>query len=422
MVKVLHLIDPGSPGGGACTLRLLAEPLERLRSISQDVIIVGTRTHARLAARCGVDVGGIIGAPLGQPAFARRPLARTIDGFERRQGRYDLIHAWTPQSALLATLAAPDHRRVATLSVGPITGIATQALTLLLEQNDMPLLATSSAVEAEYRSLGVNEQSLSVLPPAVNVESVERIERETLRHRWAVEEQTFVIGLLSEPTCWADARIAVDVLGRVRATGRPVRLLVHDTATRRLEAQRWAQSLGWDELVIVDDEVAEPWRVVSGLDAALLIGGELNRMDLSDAGSPFAVLTGGGRRLRPMPGIMPLLWACSAGVPVIAEASDAVRDVLQDGHSGLLVDQFDVNTASDRIIRLHDDPTIAGRIGMQARSLVHERFHISAYCVRLREIYERLIANRPTRVIGEPNPPMVEQFQRKTTTWTEVRE
>ena len=100
-------------------------------------------------------------------------------------------------------------------------------------------------------------------------------------------------------------------------------------------------------------DVAEPWRIVHGLDAAMLIGGDLNSMDLRGTGSPFARLTGGGRRLRPMPGIMPLLWAMSAGVPVVAEASDAVRDVVEDGRTGLLVNQHDINAEQRTHIRRH---------------------------------------------------------------------
>ncbi len=120
-----------------------------------------------------------------------------------------------------------------------------------------------------------------------------------------------------------------------------------------------------------------------------------------------------------MPGIMPLLWAMSAALPVIAEASDAVMDIIEDGHSGLLVDQDDMNAAADRIIRIYDDSTIAGRIGMQARSLVQRRFHTSAFCVQLKQAYERLIAGRTVRV-GEFDTPFVEQFEHKSRTWADV--
>jgi glycosyltransferase involved in cell wall biosynthesis len=424
-VRILHLIDPHSPGGGACTLRLLAEPLQRLRSLEQDVIVIGSRWHADLARRCGVEPIGQLAPPASQPALARRALARAIRAREAALGPYDVIHAWTASTAALAVMAAPNRRRLATLAVGPLTGPAAQLFLFLTEQHHVPSLAASSAVYREYRSLGVDRRSISVLPPAVNPESSPGEDRAALRRRWGIDDSvssTFVVGLLSEPVNWADARMAVNAVVRAAVTGRDFRLLVHHSAPRRIEAQRWAAKLGYRNLLIVDDEVAEPWRIVSGLDAALLIGGELNSMNLSGAGSPFSVLTGGGRRLRPMPGVMPLLWAMSAGVPVIAEASDAVKDIVHDGQSGLLVSQYDLNTASDRLIRLYDDPTIAGRIGMQARALQQKRFHVSAYCVRLKEAYQRLADGRAVRVVSDDDEPLVEHYQHKTFSWRDVEE
>jgi len=418
-VKVLHLIDPHAPGGGACTLRLLAEALERLRSVHQDVLLLGNRAHRDLAQRCGVNPIGLICPPLNHPALARGAVARTIGAREAAQGRYDLIHAWTPQSAIVAVMAAPQRPRIVTLAVGPVSGIETQVVSMLMDRHATPVLASSSAVRREYLSLGLDRRLMSVLPPAVNPESVESEDRAALRRRWGIPGQAFVIGSLSEPTNWVDARTAISVVTRVAATGREVRLLLHHSAARRVEAERWAARLELRSLMVMDDAAAEPWRVVSGLDAALLFGGELNSMDLSDLGSPLAALTGGGRRLRPMPGIMPLLWAMSAAVPVIAEASDAVKDAVVDGQSGLLVDQGDVNAAADRIIRVHDDATIAGRIGMQARAAVQRRFHVSAYCVRLKEAYARLMSGRTVRV-GELDHPLVERFERSSRTWADV--
>jgi glycosyltransferase involved in cell wall biosynthesis len=132
-------------------------------------------------------------------------------------------------------------------------------------------------------------------------------------------------------------------------------------------------------------------------------------MDLAGAGSPFSLLTGGGRRLRPMPGIMPLLWVMSAAVPVIAEASDVMRGVIEDGSTGLLVDQHDLNGASDRIMRIYDDPTIAGRIGSEARRVVRRDFHVSAFCVRLKETYLRLSgrARGDEETADRPEPALV---------------
>jgi hypothetical protein len=83
----------------------------------------------------------------------------------------------------------------------------------------------------------------------------------------------------------------MDVTMRVAATGRRVRVLLHHAAARRAETEQWSAAMDRRDLMIIDDAVAEPWRVVGGIDAALLAGGELNTIDLSGAGSPFAMLT-----------------------------------------------------------------------------------------------------------------------------------
>ncbi|HRQ74869.1 MAG TPA: hypothetical protein PK098_03010 [Phycisphaerales bacterium] len=408
-VKALHLIDPGSPGGGACSLSLLAAVQSRIGSIEHDVLILGTRRHVDLAKRCGVKPTGSLSAPLHVPGFGRRGLARFIHEREHGRGRYDFIHAWTPRAATLAMLAAPHHRRLATFSVGPLTGVHGHYFQMLIDQRPMPVLVSSTGVLREYRSMGIDRRLLSLLPPGVAVETEEVTPREALRKRWGASRSTFVIGVLSEPANWADAQRAVEIAARLHVSERNVKLLLHPSAIRRADAERWLRSLGQGDIVVVEDDLAEPWRVARGLDAAMFIGGEMNSMDLRDSDSPWSLIFGGGRRLRPMPGIMPLLWAMAHGVPVIAEASDAVSDVVEEGVSGLLVGQGDINAACDRLIRMYDDRTIAGRIGAGGSARVEKRFHISAFCVRLRQAYDMLLAGRPVRVIPEDDDPIVEQ-------------
>lgn len=418
-IRVLHVIDPGSPGGGSCTLRLLAEPLERIRSISQDVLILGTRAHAALARRCGVDPTGRLAYPAGLPTAGRSALRNMVAHYEAAGQPYDLIHCWSIRAALLAMTALPERKRLASFSVGPVTGFETGVFQQMLERAPMPILAGSNAVRREYLSLGAPEELISVHPPAVNPESVDMADRAELRDRWGVNDHTFVVGLLSEPVSWADARTAMAVISRAASTGRDVRLLVHHSAERRKEAARWARRIVRADLLITDDEVADPWRVVGGLNAALLIGGQLNASSFEDPGNPLAWLTGVGRRMRPMPGILPLLWAMSAGVPVLAESSDAVQGVVREGETGLLVPQFDTNTACARLLRLYDERRVGSRLGHAAQEHVRRNFHVSAYCVRLKEIYHRVVDGRAARIISEDAGPLVERRDQRTMEWKE---
>lgn len=408
-MRVLHVIDPGSPGGGACTLQLLSAPLSRLNSVEQDVLLVGTNRHEQLARRCGVEPTGRITAPRNQPilsGLAGRNFKTFLEIYQRGRRPYDIIHAWTARSLLLTTLVAPDHRRLATFAVGPVNGFLMQALAALLSRRPATILATSVQVKRDYVVMGIPESQIEILPPAVHPEAVvdEVGDRETVRERWGLtsdDEGVFVIGLMAEPANWCDARRAMGVISPLAESGRDVRLALHPLAQRRNDARRWAARLGLDHRMILDDDLAEPWRSINGLDAALLLGDDTTTLDLADHGSPFSLLTGGGRSLRPMTGVMPALWAMGLGVPVVAERSMAMAEIIDDEGTGFLVDQHDVNAAADRLARLYDDRALHRLIAQAARAHVHQRYHVSAYCVRLREMYERLIEGWQASVVTE---------------------
>lgn len=406
-MRVLHLIDPASPGGSGCTLHLLAEAVKRLNSVEHRVIVLGNRRHADVARRCGVRPWGQVQPPLNIPMLARHSMKRLARLMQSAAGRFDIVHAWTAESALLATIAFPDAQRMATLPVGPVTGPSVDMLVRLLQRRPMPLCASSSGVFREFESLGVDSELLSVLPPGVNPQSVHMLSRKTLHKRWGVDRDTFVVGLLSEPPNWSDAHLAVDIIARPVSAGRSIRVVLHPRAFRRVEAEYWSRELGQFDFVITEPQLSEPWRIVRGLDMAFMIGSDANALDLRESGSLLSVFTGGGRRLRPMPGIMHLLWAMAAERPVVAEASDAVRDVLEDGVNGLLVNQRDIIAAADRIKRLYDDRTLAGRIGAAALERIEEDFHISAFCVRLKDTYQHVIDGLPPHVLGVDHRPWV---------------
>lgn len=417
-MRVLHLIDPGSPGGGGCTLALLGEAVHRLNTVDHRVLVIGNRRRADLARRCGVRPDGQLSAPLGMPVLARQAAKRLRHAFEQSTHEFDIIHAWTVRSALLAMLAFPKTRCLATMAIGPLSSPELELFLTLLRRRPMPIITTSAGVFREYESLGVDPDLLSILPPAVNPQSQLMRSRDELRQRWELDDDTFVVGLLSEPASWADAQQAVDIAARPTAAGRQIRIIVHRRARRRLDGMRWARELGWKHFVITDDEAAEPWRIVNGLDAALLVGRDMSVPQSDDNRARFATLLGGGGRLRPMPGIMPLLWAFAAELPVIAEESEAVRDVIEDGVNGFLLRPGDFTTAAARLTRMADDRTIGHRLGGAGLETIHERFHISAYAVRLKDTYEHVMAGLPPHVLGVDHRPFVARFEPSTAGWT----
>ncbi len=379
-MRILHLIDPGSPGGGPCTLRLLADPVRRLAGITHDVLIVGDRTHVAEAERLGIEPVGCLVPPTKLPLLVRRGLKRFVKTYEAAFGRYDLVHAWTARSAVLAAVGVRRRPRLATIGVGAVRERGLRMLARAVARAPMRLLAATGEVRRACERLGIEPERLTDFPPAVDPASSTLVEkRDSLRQRWGVEDGTFVVGLLSEPPRWADAGRAVTVLSLVVNTGRNVRLIAHPACRGRVQSEQWASQIGLPGLIRVDEGLAEPWRVVGGLDAALFPGG---------LAGPTAARKHRTALMGRRPGPMPLLWAMAASVPVVAEATEAARGIVQDGAIALLVERGDTNAAARALIDLYDDRTKAGRIGARAREAVATRFDARDYCRRLEEVYE----------------------------------
>ena len=314
-MRVLHLIDPQSSDGGPCTLRLLADAARHMRADVHDALILGGAREVELAARCGVSVSGSLCPPRALPWAGAKAIRRFAVMKASHGAAYDLIHAWTLRTAALAALAfGSQPPSLATLHVGPPRGLFGCYARRAMRRGKQPLLAACTAVRRECKVSGLSSQQAAILPPAVSANSAELIDRDAVRDRWVkelglkIEPDAYIVGLLGEPPQWIDARIAANVADRVRLTGCNIKLLMHPSCWHRLQAQQGSDELGHDEMMILDEAAAEPWRIVKGLDAAMMLG---RRSHVQQSGS-----------------MLPVLWALAAGLPVVAARSDALRDVI----------------------------------------------------------------------------------------------
>ena len=379
-MRILHLIDPAAPGGGPCTLRLVDDACSRLPEHEHDVLIVGNGADLALARRCGLDPLGHLAVAARCTALARGALRNVISAYESAGRGYDLLHAWTESAALLA---AGVFRRaiLATLVVGPTGPLGR------LRRRAVPVLVTSPAIRREYEAAGLEAGLLSVVPPAVGANAIGRESRPVLRESWDAGQSTFMVGLAAEPVHWAHGPIAFDAAARVHLTGRDVRLLVHPATLRDRYLGQWLTRVDLADRVVVGAEAAEPWRVLPGLDAVLFICDaryvrHSRNQDRSRRGWRLAMT-----RSRPLPGILPVVWAMAAGVPVVAEATDALCGIIKDGRTGLLVEPGDANAAAACLLRLYDDSSTASRIGTAGRDLVRRRFACEDFTARINDAY-----------------------------------
>jgi len=84
-----------------------------------------------------------------------------------------------------------------------------------------------------------------------------------------------------------------------------------------------------------------------------------------------------------------LLSAMSFGLPCVALARGAVPEVIENGRTGLLVEEPDPAAFTDAVLRLLDDTSLAARLGRAARQTVEERFIVARMAQETVELYRR---------------------------------
>ncbi len=364
-MRILHLIDPAAPGGGPCTLKLLAETLTRVGG-RHDVLIVGTTDHVALARRCGLKPLGRIRAPLNRPALARSAIRRVLLHRERHGGRYDLIHAWTLSAAVSVARMMLKRPVLASAAAGSrIVGRDVR----VLARRGVPVLAATTATRDRLLGAGYPPDLVAVVPPAVDPASIAMEQRRLIRESWGADETTFVVAHLGEPGPTTDGEHALLAAARAALTGKDFRIIIQHRAATPAKHVMLLRA-GLSDLIVVDERVAEPWRVAAGFDAACTLY-RPPRRDRS--------------RSPQLPG--PLLWAMAAGVPVIAEQRDA-GDWLVEGSTGLVTDTGDSNRTAARLLDLFDDAAFARRVGAAGKALVAQRFAPDAFARRIAAAWE----------------------------------
>jgi glycosyltransferase involved in cell wall biosynthesis len=295
-------------------------------------------------------------------------------------------------------------------SIGPVGRFDAAVLHWSLTGATVPMLIASDAVGDLWTQRQFNPADVFVVPPAVDCKLLEHVPRNAIRRQWrdefGVDDDTFIVGLIGEPVSWPDARMAVEIVARVALSGRRVRIALQPAAARRVEAMTLLRRLDMIGLAMGIDELAEPWRVMNGLDAALALGVDFRAIGNAIRSAPSVGRAASLRRVephlvrRPHPSISPVLWACAAGVPVIAHDLPSLRGIIEHERTGLLVNEHDMNAASDHIARLHDDSALRNRISVAAIDMINSRFTPQTLCDHMEQACEDAVNEQALQMRG----------------------
>jgi colanic acid/amylovoran biosynthesis glycosyltransferase len=82
--------------------------------------------------------------------------------------------------------------------------------------------------------------------------------------------------------------------------------------------------------------------------------------------------------------------ACAAGVVPIGTLHGGIPEIIEDGRTGFLVPERDVNALSDRLGLLQGDAGLRKTMAQAAREMVASRFDVRQRVAALEDIYDEV--------------------------------
>lgn len=84
-----------------------------------------------------------------------------------------------------------------------------------------------------------------------------------------------------------------------------------------------------------------------------------------------------------------ILEASASGLPIVSTRHAGIKDAVVHGETGFLVEEGDWESMAEYMIKLIEDPDLAGRMGRAARKHIEDNYEMSKRVQTLREILEK---------------------------------
>jgi len=211
-------------------------------------------------------------------------------------------------------------------------------------------------------SLGCPPGKIRVLPSGIPMERVPR--------REATAAPAPVVLSAGRLERHKGIHLGLEVVARLRLEFPGLRYEIFGDGPERGRLERQARALGIEGLVRWHGAVAHPELMAALPRAALHL---------------FTTVTSSHGRTEGVPNI--LKESQAAGIPAAAFAHPGTDEVVEDGVTGWLVPEGDVDALADRARRLLADPATAAAMGARAAERSRARFDLARVTDQLEEVY-----------------------------------
>lgn len=192
-------------------------------------------------------------------------------------------------------------------------------------------------------------------------------ERTPVRNRLGYLPSDRVVAVIARLTAQKGVDVLIDAFARVRQSHPPARLLIVGDGPDRARLEQLASDVRLDGTVQFAGWIDESFRVLPGCDVVVVP----SRWE----GFCLAAVEG-----------------MASGRPVVASNVDALREVIVDGETGLLVPPDDPAALARAIVSVLDDPDRAAALGAGGRARAERAFPVDRMIESTADVYADLLA------------------------------
>ena len=204
-------------------------------------------------------------------------------------------------------------------------------------------------------------------------------ERQVARERLRLPADAFVVGIVATLRSWKGHRYMIEALAKLRDDRAlpGLRMVIVGDGPQRTALEEQAASLGLSDRIIFTGNQTDvvPW--LHAFDVFVL-------PSYANEGVPQA-----------------LLQAMGCALPAITTDAGAIGEIARHEETALVVRQEDAGAIAAAIARLRSDPTLAARLGSQARTLVVATHGLEGMLDQMEQIF-LAAARHPSQ--SDPNP------------------
>ena len=287
-----------------------------------------------------------------------------------RKKRFDIVYA-NEAHALTAAWLARSHRRVPIVAARRVAfRLSRGTLALARYLAATRIVAISRAVRNELLAAGLDANCIEIVPDGVQIPAAIMPEaRENARKRWGFGPDDTVIECVGALTQEKGHALLIDAFAKLRRDVANCRLLLAGEGRLRARLEQQAREAGLGSAIVFPGFVPDVESIYAAGD--LFVFPSLSE----GAGSS-------------------LIQAMAYGLPVLALARGGVAEIIEDGRTGVLVQEASAAALASAAVRILRDTEFRERLSRSARETAASRYSAEHMVDGTVRIFEELIAGR----------------------------